>query len=392
MFILNVITGNAIRREAFLRQPLITRGVTSSTLFDKGRFDNVTYTTSVTIIPTNFIDRNFGRIDVDVERIDGAKGRVTVVFHGERDNGTILTCLPSDKEETLQDSGFNVFRQMRIDESGRLPFYREILQREGSQPNAKDEEIYAAGRRALERLATLGETKDSLDKIRKKLGGDNLYQRLPYRTSKREKFKLVPVLIKLLEDEDPHVRTPAAQCLGELNDKRAVEPLIKALRDDNLYVRYFAILSLAKLKDERSVKSLAECFNDTYDTIRQNAVYAIGNIKCEESFQTLLETLKHEDIGVANSAVDVFYMRSFRDKRAIEPIIDLVIRNPSDRTIRCAGVTLKKYGNDANQAVTRRLLKIEDGKASRALTIIRNYFDCKRIIDKDGNVEDVFEW
>ena len=57
----------------------------------------------------------------------------------------------------------------------------------------------------------------------------------------------VESLIKALNDEDWHVRSGAAEALGEIGDRRAVEPLIEALKDEDGGVRKDAADALGKM-------------------------------------------------------------------------------------------------------------------------------------------------
>ena len=54
-------------------------------------------------------------------------------------------------------------------------------------------------------------------------------------------------LIALLKDENPYVRSFAAEGLGELGDKRAVQRLIEVLKDEDEQVRQSATQALRKL-------------------------------------------------------------------------------------------------------------------------------------------------
>ena len=59
-----------------------------------------------------------------------------------------------------------------------------------------------------------------------------------------------------LADADPELRRTAAAALGELGDRRAVEPLCAALDDADIDVRSAAALALGQLKDPRAIEPL----------------------------------------------------------------------------------------------------------------------------------------
>jgi HEAT repeat protein len=69
--------------------------------------------------------------------------------------------------------------------------------------------------------------------------------------------KAVDVLLYALKSENPGTRRLAAGTLGEIRDKRAVEPLTQALQvDDEYAVRTAAATALGLLKDSRAVWAL----------------------------------------------------------------------------------------------------------------------------------------
>jgi len=65
---------------------------------------------------------------------------------------------------------------------------------------------------------------------------------------KMQIHKDVEGLIKALKDKDWHVRIPTVGALGEIRDKRAIEPLTQALKDENSIVRSLAEEALEKIK------------------------------------------------------------------------------------------------------------------------------------------------
>ena len=57
----------------------------------------------------------------------------------------------------------------------------------------------------------------------------------------------------------PDVREQAAFGLGQMRDKRAVQPLIAALKDEDADVREKAVFALGQLRDPAAVEGLAAC-------------------------------------------------------------------------------------------------------------------------------------
>ena len=140
-------------------------------------------------------------------------------------------------------------------------------------------------------------TPDCEDAV-KSLGGPEqaaakcaLYVRLPERLAsnyeKDRAFEILgacgqpafPWLVSLLRSWDALVRANAARALGDLNDRRAVEPLIMALKDSDSDVRYSAANALRELKDRRAVEPLKELLADPDNNPRKAAEAAIREIK-----------------------------------------------------------------------------------------------------------------
>ena len=72
----------------------------------------------------------------------------------------------------------------------------------------------------------------------------------------REKRGIAPLTRLLQTDPVPGIRKKVAQALGEIGDKKAIEPLISALQDKWTVVRRAAIVALGKIGDERAINPL----------------------------------------------------------------------------------------------------------------------------------------
>jgi HEAT repeat protein len=111
--------------------------------------------------------------------------------------------------------------------------------------------------RELKRLAQfedqerLAQFKDEVGDLFGKLPGQAQYQRRSVVKRLDALVKIGPPavepLIGVLKDESAHVRSFAAEGLGELGDKRAIQPLVALLKDEDEEVRRSATKALTKL-------------------------------------------------------------------------------------------------------------------------------------------------
>lgn len=89
-------------------------------------------------------------------------------------------------------------------------------------------------------------------------------------------------LIGALEDDDPHVRASAAEAVGSLGDRAAVEALSVCLLDSDPLVRSSAALALGKLGDTGSIPALqaaADALGD--DSSRRDMLDVLGKLTQE---------------------------------------------------------------------------------------------------------------
>ncbi|MHC4353790.1 MAG: HEAT repeat domain-containing protein [Planctomycetota bacterium] len=92
--------------------------------------------------------------------------------------------------------------------------------------------------------------------------------------------KKVDEWIRQLEDkgEGGDVRRKAAELLGRTGDPRVVPALLKALEDKQYTVRRDAANALGRIGDQRAVQPLIEALEDKQDSVRQAAARALGKI------------------------------------------------------------------------------------------------------------------
>lgn len=139
--------------------------------------------------------------------------------------------------------------------------------------------------------------------------------------SKYEAGSEVPVIISaLINDEKSDTRADAAEVLGDIGDKRAVEPLIDALRDADYTVQWSAAEALGKIGDKRAVEPLITTLKTGDEYLRKRAAEALGDIGDKRAVEPLINALKDEDESVRSSAAEA--LGNIGDVRAVEPLID----------------------------------------------------------------------
>jgi HEAT repeat protein len=103
-----------------------------------------------------------------------------------------------------------------------------------------------------------------------------------------------PVL-RALADEDPFVRTLAAQVLGAVGDRTSVRPLMKALADTDAGVRAKVVWALGLMGDPGAAAALAEIMRrDPSLDVRVTATTSLGRTGCRAAVEPLIEGLQGE--------------------------------------------------------------------------------------------------
>ena len=112
--------------------------------------------------------------------------------------------------------------------------------------------------------------------------------------------RAVGALIRLLQDQqaDGSDRGPAALALGAIKDQRAVEPLIAALADSDTNVRHYATTALGSLGDTRAVDPLLRLLEREADPIVvYSVVSALGELGDARALKPLEQRLRRAGNG-----------------------------------------------------------------------------------------------
>jgi len=103
--------------------------------------------------------------------------------------------------------------------------------------------------------------------------------------------RVIPHLIRFLQEEEAGCRATAARALGNQETEKAVPALIKALGDKVPEVRRDAAFALGLIADPKALPHLKKLLNDKNELVRFFTKEAIDNIEWE------LKYGKHKDKG-----------------------------------------------------------------------------------------------
>ncbi len=132
------------------------------------------------------------------------------------------------------------------------------------------------------------------------------------------KGRSVLILLEALENKDMKVAEPAAGALGNLRDKRAVQPLIKALERPG-FPRYVAVWALGEIGDEAAIPVLARSLGDANPGVRKYAVKALVKFG-GKAMPTVLRLLDDPNPLPRHYALRV--LGQLGDRQAVGPIME----------------------------------------------------------------------
>lgn len=93
-----------------------------------------------------------------------------------------------------------------------------------------------------------------------------------------DKATVTPLITVLESDPRLTARENAAWALGQIGDKKAIQPLIKALEDPETRVRLRSVSALKRLKAREATRDLVERVKDSNVIVRERAVQALQEI------------------------------------------------------------------------------------------------------------------
>ncbi len=177
------------------------------------------------------------------------------------------------------------------------------------------------------------------------------------------KYLLVPALIKILNDEDNQIKINAISLLVQQKDSRIVMPIANLLQDDNWKVRFYAANALGLVGDKRAVDPLLKRWNEEdVEYVQQNIVVALIKIGDRKIIPTFRDVYQNDDKRRLSAAMVLY---EFQKDDTYLKFIEEEIKNlnSSKRLLLIASIgklkdpdlipLLKKYLNDEDEKVRK---------------------------------------
>ncbi|HEY3347982.1 MAG TPA: HEAT repeat domain-containing protein [Nitrospirota bacterium] len=110
-------------------------------------------------------------------------------------------------------------------------------------------------------------------------------------------------LLDKLKNGDAPARYLAANKIGKLGDKSAVDHLLTALRDQDMMVADNIIFALGELGDQKAVHALVRLLRvGSHEKLRKSAAKALGMLGSKDAVDPLIAALSDPDYKVRKSA------------------------------------------------------------------------------------------
>ncbi len=172
----------------------------------------------------------------------------------------------------------------------------------------------------------------------------------------------IPALLELLADpEKTSARVWAARILGRIGDSNLTDALVARLYDRNDLLRMAAAESLGIIGDRRALQPLVQStLRDPAPQVRAHAAGAVAVIEGEGAIDVLVAALADPDYGTRLRVLEAFENMKVRDTSLIEG----ALRDPNPEVKRRAALVLERVGH--LERVVERLASEDNGVRLRA--------------------------
>ena len=184
--------------------------------------------------------------------------------------------------------------------------------------------------------------------------------------------RAVPALLRTLADEDPLVRTAAAEALAKLPHPAAAEPLAAALENaatsrmgktETGVAEYKALAEAIAAQGDGAVRPLTSLLSSQHKDARLWAAWAMGRIASAELVPVLAGALEDRRSDVRREAA--LALGAIADRTALEPLLK-AIANRDPETRRAAAEALARFAHEKSLKALEDATKDTDESVQRA--------------------------
>ncbi len=173
----------------------------------------------------------------------------------------------------------------------------------------------------------------------------------------------VPALLKVIKKGGQNSKRNAVYALGFMDSvpQEAVPILIKILQNQDIYYRSFAATALGKSRDPHAIHVLRQALHDTEKKVRAEAAKALGKLNDREVIPELTKLLKDEFIEVRIAAIEAMRIIGITedDTVTINSLIEIV-QTTEDSDIKRAAIRV--LGASSSESAVSILVAIARGQ------------------------------
>lgn len=167
-----------------------------------------------------------------------------------------------------------------------------------------------------------------------------------YKLAKIKNSRIVPVLIKALDDKDPFAARAAARGLKLNPDSRSIVPLRNKFKSDDYDLRVECKDALVSIGKE-AISDLLKALTRNDRKVREMAVEALGGIKEKSTLDKVIQALNDNESSVRWRAAKA--LGEFDEENAIKPLKD---------ALKDSNGTVKKYAEASLETKANKIEKL----------------------------------
>jgi HEAT repeat protein len=171
-----------------------------------------------------------------------------------------------------------------------------------------------------------------------------------WKDTQRGKLCVSNFILKIT-DQNSSIRQSAADTLGEIGDKQAVEVLCSALKDQVWQVRSAAAGALGKIKDATAVESLISILFDEDPRVRVATADALGHLRDSRAINLLIKCFKDKEWQVRYHSEQALKEIGVL---AIEPLV-ACLSDTDSAVCESAANVLSELGDEKGREVLRKI-------------------------------------